>query len=209
LKGRLPVAARGSIGLALLVMAVAAALAAPAAQAKGNLLGLNTQCGPTSKPFAQFGDYRNYSFGANGGLESGSTGWSLSGGAAVVSENESYYAHSRYDSHSLSLPAGSSVTTPQFCMGTLSTWVRFFSKSNGPGSLRVQIQYRSLLGSVLGILNVGTVSGSSSWQPSPAFLNLQSLNCLLGAKALQLKLTVTSGSFQVDDFYVDPLASSD
>jgi hypothetical protein len=203
------VATRGLLGLTFVLMALAAALSAPAAQARGNLLGLTTQCGPTSKPFAQFGDYRNYSFGANGGLESGSTGWTLSGGAAVVSGNESYYVHSRYDSNSLSLPAGSSVTTPQLCMGTLSTWVRFFSKSNGSGSLRVQVQYRSLLGSVLGVLDVGTVSGSSSWQPTPAFLNLQSLNCVLGAKSLQLKLTVISGSFQVDDFYVDPLASSD
>jgi hypothetical protein len=203
------VATRGSLGLTLVLMALAAALAAPAAQARGNLLGLTTSCGPTSKPFAQFGDYRNYSFGANGGLESGSTGWTLSGGAAVVSGNESYYVHSRYDSNSLSLPAGSSVMTPQLCMGTFSTWVRFFSKNNGSGSLRVQVQYRSLLGSVLGILNVGTVYGNSSWQPSPAFLNLQSLNCLVGAKTLQLKLTVMSGSFQVDDFYVDPLASSD
>ena len=94
-------------------------------------------------------------------------------------------------------------------MGTLSTWVRFFAKSNGSGSLRVQVQYRSLVGAILGVLDAGTVTGNGSWQPSPAFLNLQSLNCLLGASSLQLKLTASNGSFQVDDFYVDPLASSD
>jgi hypothetical protein len=203
------VAARGSVGLTLLVMALAAALAAPAAQARGNLLGLNPQCGPTSKPFAQFGDYRNYSFGPDGGLEAGGVGWSLSGGAKVVSGNESYFVHSRYDGRSLYLPAGSSATTPPMCMGTFSTWVRFFAKSNDSGSLRVQVQYRSLLGTVLGVLDAGTVSGGPSWQPGPAFLNLQSLNCLVGASTLQLKLTPTGGSFQVDDFYVDPLASSD
>ena len=80
-------AARGSIGLTLVVMALVAAFAAPAAHARGNLLGLSPQCGPTSKPFAQFGDYRNYSFGANGGLEGGSLGWALAGGAAVVPGN--------------------------------------------------------------------------------------------------------------------------
>lgn len=202
-------AARGSIGLTFLVIALAAALAAPAAQARSNLLGLNSQCGPTSKPFAQFGDYRNYSFGANGGLEFGSAGWTLSGGAAVVSENESYYVHSRYDSHSLSLPDGSSVTTPPMCMGTLSTWVRFFARSNGSGSLRVQVQYRSLLGTVVGLLDARTLDAGSSWQPIPAILNLQSLNCLVGPGLLQLKLTASGGPFQVDDFYVDPLASSD
>jgi hypothetical protein len=203
------VAARGSIGLTLVVTALAAAILAPAGQARPNLLGLNSQCGPTSKPFAQFGDYRNYSFGANGGLELGSAGWSLSGGAAVVSGNESYYVHSRYDSHSLSLPAGSSVTTPPMCMGTFSTWLRFFAKDNGTGSLRVQVQYRSLVGTVVGLLDVRTLDAGSSWQPVPAVLNLQSLNCLLGAGFLQLKLTAMGGSVQVDDFYVDPLASSD
>ena len=202
-------AARGSIGLTLVVMALVAAFAAPAAQARGNLLGLNPQCGPTSKAFAQFGDYRSYSFGANGGLETGSLGWALSGGAAVVPGNESYYVHSRYDSHSLSLPEGSTVTTPAMCMGTFSTWVRFFAKSSGSGSLRVQVQYRSLLGAVVGLLDVRTLDASSSWQPVPAVLNLQSLNCLLGQGLLQLKLTAIGGSVQVDDFYVDPLASSD
>jgi hypothetical protein len=62
---------------------------------------------------------------------------------------------------------------------------------------------------VLGILDAGTVRGPSSWAPSQPFLNLQSLNCLVGATALQLKLTAVDGSFNVDDFYVDPLASSD
>lgn len=202
-------AARGSIVLALLVTALVAAFSASPAQARGNLLGLNPQCGPTSKPFAPWGDYRNYSFAANGGLEAGSTGWSLSGGATVVSGNESYFVHSRYDSRSLYLPQGSSATTPPMCMGTFSTYVRFFAKNNNAGALRVQVQYRSLLGTVLGILDAGTVTGPSSWAPSQAFLNLQSLNCLVGATALQLKLTAVSGSFNVDDFYVDPLASSD
>jgi hypothetical protein len=207
-EGEALVAARNAFGLILVVMAMAA-LSAPAAQARGNLLGLNPQCGPTSKPFARFGDYRNYTFGANGGLELGSFGWTLSGGAAVVAGNESYYAHSRYDSHSLFLPEGSSATTPSMCMGTFSTWVRFFASNKDSGALRVQVQYRSLVGTLLGLVDAGTVSGGSGWTPSPAFLNLQSLNCLVGAGTLQLKLTPVGGSFQVDDFYVDPLASSD
>lgn len=30
-----------------------------------------------TQPSAPFGDYRSYTFGANGGLENGATGWSL------------------------------------------------------------------------------------------------------------------------------------
>jgi hypothetical protein len=205
------VAARSWIGLALAAIVAAAlgAVAAPAAHAKGSLLGLSPKCGPTSKPFSQFGDYRNYTFAPDGGLESGGVGWSLSGGAKVVSGNETFFVHSRYDSRSLYLPAGSTVTTPPMCMGTFSTWIRFFSKSNGSGSLKVQVQFRSLLGSIVGLLNWATIGGSSSWTPSPSILNLQSLNSILGANAVQLKLTAVGAPFQIDDVYVDPWASSD
>lgn len=79
--------------VATLVMLVAAAFSVSTASAGGSLLGLDNDCGSTSQPFAQFGDYRYYTFGANGGLESGATGWSLSG-ARVVSGNESFYVHS-------------------------------------------------------------------------------------------------------------------
>ena len=194
------------ITLAALVVLSTAALAVPAASAD-SLLGLNNNCGTTSQPFAPFGDLRYYTYGTNGGLESGSTGWTLSG-ARVVSGNETYYTHSTSDSHSLSLPAGSSALTPQMCMGTTSTVLRFFMKQNTTaGSLRVQVVLRNLLGSVVGILDWTTTSGSSSWQPGPATLNLDSLLGLLGVSSIQLKFTALSGSFQVDDVYVDPWAS--
>jgi hypothetical protein len=195
--------------LTLLVTALVAAVSAPSAQARGNLLGLSPKCGATSKPFSQFGDYRNYTFAPDGGLESGGAGWSLSGGAKVVSGNESFFVHSRYDSRSLYMPAGSSVTSSAMCMGTFSTFIRFFSKSNGAGTLKVQVQFRSLLGNVVGLLNWTSIGGSSSWAPSPSILNLQSLNALLGASYIQLRLTAVDAPFQVDDFYVDPWASSD
>jgi hypothetical protein len=203
------VAARIWIGLALVVSALAAAGTASATPTKKSLLGLSPKCGPTSQPFSRFGDYRNYTFAPDGGLESGGAGWSLSGGAKVVSGNESFFVHSKYDSRSLYMPAGSSVTSSAMCMGTLSTFIRFFSKSNGAGTLKVQVQFRSLLGTVVGLLNWSSIGGSSSWQPSPSILNLQSLNAILGANSIQLRLTAVDAPFQVDDFYVDPWASSD
>lgn len=166
-------------------------------------------CSGATKPFAQWGDYRSYVFGANGGLELGGTGWALSGGASVVSGNESFFVHSPFDSHSLVLPTGASATTPPMCMGTTSTVIRFFLKSNAPGSLRVQVVERNLLGMVIGVLDWTSFSGTPAWQPSPTVTNLDSLLGLLGASSVQLRFTATSGSYQVDDVYVDPLASSD
>jgi hypothetical protein len=163
-------------------------------------------CGPATQAFAQFGDPRYYNFAPNGGLELGSYGWSLSGGASVARGNESYYLHSRSDSHSLALPKGAAATTPLMCMGTSSTVIRFVYK--GTGDLRVQVVERNLLGFVIGVLDWTTISGSDSWQPSPTVTNLDSLLGLLGASTVQLKFTSLNGQSQVDDVYVDPMASS-
>ena len=192
--------------IAMLVAMLAAGLSVSAASAGGSLLGLNNDCGTTSTPFAQFGDYRNYTFGPNGGLENGGTGWSLSGGR-VVSGNESFYAHSRSDSNSLSLPSGSSAYTPKLCMGTTSTVMRFFVRSSDNGSVKVEVVLRGLLGQVLGIFQVSKLSPGASWQPGPGILNLDSLLGLLGVSSVQLKFTALSGNVQVDDIYVDPWAS--
>src|SRR3954449_10983575 len=72
------VARRSAVCLVLVTALVA--LCAPAAFASGSLLGLNNDCGSTSQPFAQFGDDRYYTFGSNGGLESGSPRGALRGG---------------------------------------------------------------------------------------------------------------------------------
>jgi hypothetical protein len=191
---------------ATFVALLAVGLSAPAASAGGSLLGLSNDCGSTSTPFAQFGDYRHYTFGTNGGLESGGSGWSLSG-STVVPGNETYFAHSSSDRYSLSLPAGSSALTPKLCMGTTSTVMRFFAKSDNGGSVRVEVVLRNLLGQVLGVLQISRFSPGSSWGAGPPILNLDSLLGLLGVSSVQLKFTTLSGSVQVDDVYVDPWAS--
>lgn len=198
---------RTRFAIAAIVSLVGVALSVPAANAGGSLLGLNNDCGSSSQPFAQFGDYRYYTFGANGGLENGSSGWSLSGPAQVVDGNESFYAHNSSDDSSLRLSSGSSALTPKLCMGTTSTVMRFFVRSSDNGSVRVQVVLRNVLGSVLGVLQVSDLSPGSSWQPGPAVLNLDSLLGILGVSSVQLKFTALRGSVQVDDVYVDPWAS--
>lgn len=197
--------ARRSV-VCLAVLAALVALCAPAALASGSLLGLNNDCGSTSQPFAQFGDYRNYTFGTNGGFENGSTGWSL-GGGQIVSGNESFYVHSSSDRYSLSLSPGDAALSPKLCMGTTSTVTRFFVRSDNGGRVRVQVVLRGLLGQVLGVLQVSDLSAGSSWSPGPGVLNLDSLLGILGVSSIQLKFTGLSGTVQVDDLYVDPWAS--
>jgi hypothetical protein len=203
------VARRSAVRLMFVVVAVALAIVAagpPAASASGSLLGLNNDCGQASQPFAQFGDLRSYTFGANGGLENGATGWTLSGGG-VASGNESFFVHSSSDHNSLSLGTGGTALTPKLCMGTTSTVTRFFVRSSNGGRVRVQVVLKNVLGQVLGILQISDLSAGASWQPGPPILNLDSLLGLLGVSSIQLKFTTLSGSVQVDDIYVDPWAS--
>ena len=190
----------------LAVAAVVASMIGVAGTDKSNAsLIFGGSCPGATQAFARFGDARYYTFGLNGGLELGSYGWSLSG-ASVVSGNEPYYAHSPFDSHSLSLPQGASATTPPMCMGTSSTVMRFFLKGNS--DLHVQVVERNLLGLVIGVLDWTTVNGSSSWQPSPTVVNLDSLLGLVGVSSVQLRFTALDGPSQVDDMFVDPWASS-
>src|SRR4051812_48908130 len=98
-----------------LVAAVAAvagmtAVATPAAQA-GLLVqtaqGCTTQ--QLSKPFARFGDFADYTPMPGGSFEAGAPAWTMTGGARVVSGNESYNVRSTSDTGSLYLPQGASA----------------------------------------------------------------------------------------------------
>src|SRR5438105_9957834 len=162
----------------VLGLIVVIALACAAFQSDKSYASLITggNCPGATQAFAEWGDPHYYVFGANGGLELGSYGWSLAGGASVVGGNESYYLHSPFDNHSLFIPSGGTATTPPMCMATSSSVLRFFVK--GGGALHVQVVERNLLGFVVGVLDQTTVGGSSAWEPSPTVVNLDSLQGL-------------------------------
>ena len=200
--------ARLSLRLSLLCTLIACAVTAPSANAD-LLPGLVTtlaggSCGTLTQPFAQFGDSAQYAFAPNGGFESGSTGWTLSGGAKVVTGNETFYVHGASDRSSLLVPNGVKVTSPGICFGTFNPGVRFFAKSpSGSGTLRVRLVTRSLLG-VLSILDGGTVRVGSTWAPVDKIgTTFSQLAVLAGTKKIQVELTAT-GDVQIDDLYVDP-----
>src|SRR2546423_12825422 len=93
---RAAVAAAASTGLL-------AALGAAPAQA--SLLSVDpNSCGdaPVSTPFAQLGDNAAYTPVPGGSFESSDDAWTLSGGAATVDGNESFYANDDGDASSLS-----------------------------------------------------------------------------------------------------------
>ena len=195
--------ARAVLALGLVGSAIAMAVSAAPASA-----GLGIACpSATSTPFAAWQDYANYAFAPDGGFEAGATGWSLSGGARAVSGNESFYVHSSTDKASLSLPNGASATSPPMCISLLSSKMRFLTRGDSGSSVKVQVVYRGLLSSVLGIFDGGTISSGGSWKPSPAIGMLGGVLPLLTA-SVSFRFTAVGGAASIDDVYLDPMKSS-
>ena len=194
---------RAIVVLGLVGGTIAMAMGAAPASA-----GLGLACpSPTSTPFAAWSDYANYAFAPDGGFESGGSGWSLGGGARAASGNESFYVHSKTDNTSLSLPAGASATSPGMCISLLSSKMRFVSRGDFGSKVKVQIVYRGLLSSVLGILDGGTYTVGSGWKPSPEIGMLGGVLPLL-TSSVSFRFTAVGGAAAIDDVYLDPMKSS-
>jgi hypothetical protein len=202
--------ARGGIRVLLGVVVIAAL--GLSATAKAGLIGTGSAsyCDPTaSQNFLRWGDSSYYASLFNGDFES-SAGWSLSGGARVVSGNEPFFiSGNRYDSHSLLLPAGSSAYSATVCFALGDWHMRFLMRNLGSsaGKLRVQVIVPSLLGGLLTVLDAGSVSGSGTWAPSPRMaLLLSNVTNLIGTRAVAFKFTPVGlgAAYQIDDVYLDP-----
>ena len=209
----LRIPARILLGMAALASA-AAMTASAAAPAHAATLGLACPT-PAAQTFAPWGDLNYYSPAPDSGFEHGATGWTLAGGARVVTGNEPWMVGNAGDSHSLSLPAGSSATSPPMCIGLVSGGMRFFMQNTGSASssMRVQVIYNGGagallggLGSTLGISDKATFSGTTPWRPSPNFLMAGGLLPLL-TQSVQFRFTPlsTGGNWRIDDVYLDPL----
>ncbi len=207
-----PLFTRSAFGLLVLSASVAAlgATASPADAALG------VACpDPASQAFKAWGDSAYYSFVPNGGFESGTAGWALSGGAKVVAGNESFFIHGADERYSLSLPTGSSATSPPMCISLFSSKMRFFAANAGASSsrLRVQVIYNggvggllSFLTKTLGLSDFGYVTAIGKWQPSPEIGMLSgTLPVLTQSVQFRFMPADRSGAWTIDDVYLDPL----
>jgi hypothetical protein len=207
-------------GIALCAALAATALTVPIASAKsakssglGDLLGLilNANCSSSgTQVFSQWNDFANYFLAPNGGLESGSLGWSLGGGASVVNGNEPFYPTG---SHSLSLPSGSTATSGTTCIGKGDLYVRMFGADKGgtDSGLQVRVVWYGLLNKVLGITDFNTYGPGSDWAPTDKLSSSGGsiaipLLPILGSTSARVQLTpMGSGSrWLIDDLYIDP-----
>jgi hypothetical protein len=149
--------------------------------------------------------------GAVGGdFESGAAGWKLSG-ARVVDGNEPWRVGDAGDAKSLSIPAGTSATSPVMCAGLDHLFMRYFAKSKASllgtltSHLRVEVLVETSTGATLA-LPLGIQALTTSWSPSlpvPVVGNL--LPLLPGEHTpVAFRFTAQGADFTVDDVWVDP-----
>jgi hypothetical protein len=183
-------------------------LAVPAAEASP----LPASCPQTAleQPFLPWLDPLHYVLAPDGGLEAGGAGWDLDGGAAVSAGNEPFNVHGDGDSKSLALPTGASAVSPQMCIGLDRPLMRLFVRRTA-GSLLSMLKIEVLYDGPSGNLNVtslGVLTLGSGWQPTtPAPILASVLPVIDGTSAqVAFRFTAMSGSWRVDDVYVDPYA---
>jgi hypothetical protein len=199
---------RGWVMMGLLALA----FAVPAAAAGSS--SSTASCSQASAhPFLPWLDPAAYTLTPGGTFESGSPGWSRSGGAAVVKGNETYYVHASTDSRSLWLPPGSSATTPSMCVTLMYPTLRLFVRNTGSAlsTLKVEVLFTNTLGQAQA-LTVALLASGSSWAPTLPMLFLANATAPLatsGNVAVAFRFTPlgSGGSWQVDDAYVDPYQS--
>jgi hypothetical protein len=190
-----------------------AGVAVPFPAAPASALTLLPNCGArvAAPAFAPWGDFNPYFPVANGGFESGASGWSVSDGAAVTPGNETYFVGALTDSHSLVIPNGGRAKSPTTCVALGENSVRLFVKSSGtgPSSLHVQASVENALtGIVLSTgFDVDASAATQDWSPTSTFDVPNLLGGLVGVQNLTLVFTARGSSavsWSIDDVYVDP-----
>jgi hypothetical protein len=159
-----------------------------------------------TQPFLRWLDIEQYKLAPAGSFEGGATGWSLSGGARVVSGSEPYGVTGSVGSSSLYLPAGATAQSPFTCVNAAYPTLRFFGRNGGLlSSVAVQVVYKSPLGGQL-VIPVGIVAVSGSWKPTLPMTTLSAVPGALngGTAQVALRFAALTGASQVDDVFVDP-----
>jgi hypothetical protein len=192
--------------LALLAVAAVSLLAAGlsgTAHAQSSLLTGQCAGQQLSRPFLPWLDLDSYIFAGDGGFEAGGNGWTLSGGAKVVTGNEPWHVHAATDAHSLNLPIGATATSPAVCIGLLHPTARLFARSLG-GTLEVDATVNT--GTLSAVVPVGVVVAGSKWAPTLPLPVLANLTTLVsdGTGSVTFSFTALGGGVQIDDLYVDP-----
>jgi hypothetical protein len=196
------------------VLAIAAgALAVAAGSAQARTLANPYDCTPggqLSQSFAGFGDGALYTPVDNAGLEAGAAGWTLTGGASVVADNEPWHLGGAADHTALTLPAGSAAVTAPMCIDPTYPYFRLFARGPARQTLKVDVLSYDTNGKLLATAPYTYKPLSTSWAPTPSIpISVFTQKSAYGVAAAPVAFRFTPVgpvSFTIDDVYVDPFA---
>jgi len=190
---------------ALLVAATGAGMAAPAAHA--GLLAGPASCASsaTSQAFSQWGDSNDYELAPGGNFASANSGWTLTGGAKIVTTQVPFDIGGAKTVGALYMPPGSTAQSPTMCVNPADPTYRFLGYSTGGSNgLSSQAIYTEVLGLRLA-LALNSTRLQSSWGPAPAETTGAAPGSLLSLGAATMSLRFQSSGYSIiSDVYVDP-----
>jgi hypothetical protein len=202
---------KGRTGRILFATAVAAmALLAPAGTANAGLLSQSAgPCPsyPMSQEFAKWLDPMKYTLAPGGSFES-SSGLTFTGGAKIVAGNEPHYLNKTTDKNSVLIPQGGTVTTGPICVGLDKLTVRFLAKRPSFALLplmTVEGVFTTKTGGTASLPLVGVPLAGNSWSVQLPMITTGALLELGDTTMMRFRIRALTGTWQVDDFYVDPM----
>jgi hypothetical protein len=162
----------------------------------------------SSQVFLPFADVANYTLAPGANFESGASSWNLSGAGVVSGDNEPFNVGGASDSSSLAISSGGVATSPAMCVGIQNPTLRiFYKRTSGSivSGLRVDALFEDSLGNTQS-LTIGTLGGvTGAWKLSPQMAIVANLLPLLDeGTPVAFRFTANSGTYQIDDVYVDP-----
>jgi hypothetical protein len=194
--------AKRALKAILALLGVAATLTGAATS--GSNSGPGTACHPGyERVFEEWGDDGEYVAVPNGAFESLS-GWTLEGGARSVGGNEPFYVSSNNDSHSLSLPSGSSAVSPPLCTSLFRPKIRLFATNTGATTVGLKVEATTYVLGVRQTATIGYLSAGAGWQPTAALPFLEDLaDDTIGTVSFRFTPVGVGSGWRIDDVYVD------
>jgi hypothetical protein len=160
-------------------------------------------------PFAAFGDGLDYVLAPNGSFES-TNGWELTGGAAATPGNDPFQLQGGEDGNVLSMPAGSTATSPLMCVDPSYPTFRFAERQLGrKGALRIEVSYPFADNDSFRKADSVRQAGTNGWTiTDPLDLRPARGGDGPGWRPMAIRFIArdggSSGGFELDDVFVDP-----
>ena len=168
-------------------------------------------------PLLAFKDRRDYFVAPAGDFEDSTLpGWQLTGGAAVTSGNSPHAVTGDADANSLSLPAGSSATSPEMCVDLSYPTFRFFVaqlQQDTDSDLAIDVIYPGLARNNVRQAKKFRLKAKDGWKLSDDIkLEPQRLGKAWGWRRIAIRFRVESdrksAAYRVDDVLIDPRRSN-